>query len=1611
MPITIPASTLEKFTTFGDLLRFLRRRVGTTQMELADAVGYSDAQISRLEQNLRLPDIPIIEARFVSALGLENEPKAVARLLELAANVRREDAPALGLCPYKGLSYFDEADTELFVGREVLTSKLVERTLSLTSDNPPRNLHFLAVVGASGSGKSSLVRAGLVSALRWNKQSVDWQIYILTPTVYPLESLAASLTQRNNAVMTTASLMDDLARDPRSLKFFIKRKLQSENGSCLLLVVDQFEELFALCRSEEERAAFIDNLLAAASDVDTPIIVVITLRADFYAHCANYPELREALADHQEYIGAMNSDELRRAIEEPARRGRWELEPGLVDLLLRDVGSEPGALPLLSHALLETWLRRRGHMMTLSGYASSGGVRGAIAETAETIFSDQFTREQQTIARRIFLRLTELGDESVTADTRRRATFSELILKPEETAATRSVLKSLADARLIMTAEDSAEVAHEALIREWPTLRGWLEENREGLRLHRQLTDAAQEWSSMKRESDLLYRGVRLAHVREWANQHREDLNALEHDFLNASIEQSEREVLEREEQRQRELEAAQKLAETEQRRAEAERQRAEEQTRSASQLRKRAFYLTGAFVTALIMAVMALFFGTQARQSATTAQSQQRIATSRELAAASISNLEVDPERSILLALKALDVNYTIEAEDALHRAIQASRVQAVIPAHEPSSEMLILMSPNGNQFVTSASDGLVKTWDTATGKQLLNVDGFYAAFSPNGQRLAISTPDGSVKMIDTATGNEIHIFNQIHPNWNIVFSPDGSRIAVAKDNRPSIWDAETGEKLIEFPGHTEYVGYVEFSPDGIRLLTSSNDGTARVWNAITGEQILSLSNHPGIVWVARYSPDGKLIASVSENETYIWNAETGQKLFTLQGDKGKINAITFSADSSRLAIGGVDRSIKVWNTKTGKELFTLLGHTGAIHDMAFSLDGTRLFSISDDGTVRIWDLTPSYELLTIQRNGAARSTSFIMQGSRLVVGSAIGDVRVWETSSGKELQPLFYDHNELNAVAFSPDGKHFAVATANTAVQVLDTASGAELLYLKGHTRQIYDVAFSPDGSRLATAGEDWQAKLWDARSGKLLFTLQHLDKVLCLAFSPDGTKLVTGSNNGTVKVWDTASGKELLTFDGHDNSISDVVFSPDGKRIVSASLDGTAKIWDTGTGKNLFTLRGHTSFVTAVAFSPDGKRLATVSLDGSTKLWNVDTGEEMLTLLGSGSALTSVAFDADGKRLAVSGDNETRLYELEIDDLIALARKRVTRQLTTEECQKYLHLDKSVCSPALRPAVSTLPPLAHNRVCMIAHPDSLSSLTDSSLYMGIQEAVQNYGWESIIKEVNSYADTGNEINKLISSDCDLIVTVFFNMADAVHNSSKANPNQKFLLLDATLDPPLDNSWGQIYSADQAAFLTGYVAASVTKTGKVGTFGGVDFESVLDIMDGFTRGVAYYNEENGTDIEMLGWDVEKRDGLFIGSFSDQEAGQRITRQLMEEGADVILPVAGDWVGTKVLRTVHEAEGAYVIGADTDWALTYPEFADIILTSIEKRMDVSVIRTVQSIVDGTFTGGTHIGTLETGEVDLAPFHELDPLISLKVKADLEQIKKDIIAGKIKTKP
>jgi WD40 repeat protein/class 3 adenylate cyclase len=1165
------------------------------------------------------------------------------------------EAPTPGEPPFKGLQYFDEEDSGLFFGRELLTEKLMERL---------RESQFLSVIiGASGSGKSSLVRAGLIPALR----RAGWNVHVITPTAYPLAALATELTRDIQSVTATATLIDDLMQDPRSLSLFLARQ---NHKTSTLLVIDQFEELFTLCRDEFEREAFIDNLLSTLHQSRDRFTLVITLRADFYAHLAQYPELRDAVAKHQEYIGPMSMEELRRAIEEPARLGQWAFEPGLVDLILRDVGDEPGALPLLSHALLETWKRRAGHTLTLKGYADAGGVRGAIAHTAESVFQD-LSAEEQLMARDIFLRLTELGEG--TEDTRRRASFQELMSDPKRTKDVRNVLNVLAEARLVTLSEDTAEVAHEALIREWPTLREWLDQDREGLQFHRRLTEAAHEWELLERDEGVLYRGAQLAQAREWAASHDHEMNVLESAFLQASIEWSERELAEKEAQRQRELDV--------------QRERAEEQARAARQLRRRALFLTGALIVAAVLAITAFLLSQRANQ-------QAQLSSSRELAAAAISSLDVDPERSILLALQAISTANTSEAEDALHQAILTSRLRLTLRGHTEGLTS-VAIRPDGTRIATASVDGTTRIWDAATGEEVLTLQAhrdevWGVAFSPDGSKLLTASLDKTAKIWDAASG-ELLVTLSGHAEGltRAAFNPiDGGRAATSSvDGTVKVWDSQTGKEILSLSGQTGRMNSVAFSPDGSLIATAQDEGTAKVWDAESGEELFTLTGHLDIVLAVAFSPDGRSLATADfDGVIKVWDTKRGENLRTFTGHHDSvIYSLAFSPDGSYLATSSSDGTAKVWDAATGVELFTLAGHTGFVFDAAFSPDGTHLITASGDGTARVWDLAPSHELSAFKMNDVISGVAISPDGTQ--TASAGQRVVIWDMVTGQPLYELKGHTGFVHSVKFSPDGMHLATSSDDLTARLWDLPSGREILALPVGLSGNIAVGYSPDGTRLATTGTEKTVSIWDTLTGKELLTLKgHTAPVVQIAFNSEGTQLATASENAEegVKIWDATTGKEVLALNEAHGALG-IAFSPDGKRLATGSGEGLVALWDLTSGDQLLSLSVHRRAVFAVAFTPDGARLATASSDGTVKIWDLNSGEELLTLFGHSGRVFGVAISPDGTRLATAGqDGISRVYLLNLDELVELAHSRVTRSLTTEECKNYLHIEECPAVP---------------------------------------------------------------------------------------------------------------------------------------------------------------------------------------------------------------------------------------------------------------------------------------------------------------------------------------
>ncbi|KPK92042.1 MAG: hypothetical protein AMJ88_11890 [Anaerolineae bacterium SM23_ 63] len=1303
---------------------------------------------SRLNPDIR----PALEALILRLLSKQpaDRPLNAAAVAEVLEAVAPEEVhlgePTPGEAPFKGLEYYDVDDAEIFFGREALVERLIDRL---------RDERFLAViVGASGSGKSSIARAGLVPALR----DGEWIFRLMTPTEHPLDALAETLIPDKEGESKTTPTPDDLARDPTNLHQAAEWLVETEGAERLLLVVDQLEEVFTLCDDEEQRAAFIDNLLTAADpEVAGPTVVVITLRADFYPHCAAYPALREALARNQEYIGPMNTSELRRAIEEPALRGGWKFQSGLVDLMLRDVRGEPGALPLLSHALLETWKRRSRRTLTLRGYAEAGGVRRAIARSAEQVYHQELSEEQRGIARNVFLRLTELGEG--TEDTRRRVARTELVPDPGQNGRTEKVIATLAKARLITLSEEHVEVAHEALIREWPRLRAWLDEDREGLRIHRHLTEAAQAWEALERDPGELYRSGRLIQAMEWNEEQRPELNPLEREFLNAS----------------------QALAE----------QREAEREAQVKRLRRRAIYLAGALIAAVVLAFAALSFGRQASDSAAradlslstaqaantqvaaevitrataeavaieerkiaeaerqTALEERQIAYSRELAAFAINSLDIDPERSILIALEAISTAHTIEAETALHHSILAFRLkQSLGQAGTTGQAWCVDFHPDGRLLASGDIKGNIALWDTVLGRELLTLKGHEEwindiSFSPDGKLLFSASDDGTAKVWDVIVTsspdmetlqielNEKEGLTLHHDGWviNVDFNQDNMLIATTSvDGIARVWDANTGQELISLAYDNEKFYRVEFSPIGMYLATGSNNGNIRIWNVETSREEYSLLSYSYVLEI-EFSPDGSLLASAHPDFVKIWDlsplrsqdllaaktTEFDKALFTLTNHRLAVYTIGFSPDGTRLATGGEDGTAKIWDPKTGVELFSLTGVAGAVlgldispkcvglPEYPFEWCGPQLATAHMNGTLSLWDISPtgSSELLTVP----GYYTWFNEDGTQLSTlnhfyeGTPV--IQTWQvpivTKDGEILSPDGEDGRpgiELNNVKFpifeeyivngntNHDDTLTAVIYSDNTIRIFENSTGEILqtISVESHTGQITWVAFSPDGAQLATCSEDGTSKIIELDTESELYTLEPNTGALNLIdYSNDGSRFITGGYEGTVKLWDTTTWEVVWSVHAHDSMVWAGRFSPDDSMIATAGTDPRVKLWDVLTGQLLLTLTGHTAQSVWISFSPDGKIVSTSSFDGTAKLWEVSTGQELLTL--PGDALNNVQFSPDGTRLAVSdyGERVVRVYVLPIDELVALAKARVTRSLTIDECKVYLHMEE--------------------------------------------------------------------------------------------------------------------------------------------------------------------------------------------------------------------------------------------------------------------------------------------------------------------------------------------
>ncbi|MET0234125.1 MAG: helix-turn-helix domain-containing protein [Kibdelosporangium sp.] len=1235
-PLALGDSALLSFATE---LRRLRQQAGNpTYRELAKRAHFSVTTLSSAANGRQLPSLAVTLA-YVRACGgdeLEWEQRWRDLAVEIAHSESAEEPEpdAGGRVPYVGLAAFQPEDTEWFHGRERLVVELIERL---------SRQRFVAVFGASGAGKSSLLRAGLLPG--WQAAGRNRSVVLFSPGPHPVEECAIQLARLTGTA--PGQLHTDLRADRQNLHRAARVALAGQPDDAeLLIVVDQFEETFTLCRDEPERNWFIDILLAAVSSPNSRCRVVLGVRADFYAHCTRHPELVAALADAQVAVGPMTTDELRRAIVQPAVRAECTVEGALLAELVAQAAGNAGVLPLLSHALLETWRRRKGNTLTLAAFQTAGGIDGALAHTAESVFT-VLAEEQQQLVRTLFLRLTALGEG--TEDTKRRIDRTEL--DPE----TADVLEVLAEARLITVADATVEIAHEALIRAWPRLRQWLAADREGLRTHRHLTEAAQEWSALDKDTGALYRGSRLGVAREWVNRDNVviTLNPIERAFLDASIDQQDRET------------AAGR--------------------RRARQLR---YLAVGLAVLLLVVTVISVVAVDQ-RQDAVQAQ---HIAISRQLATQALTIADSDPGTAKLLSLEAYRTAPTVEARSALMSMSSHKDYRTEINAHTGAVSQIVF-APDGT-LVSAGRDQTVGLWDATHRRRLATLTGHDTwlralGVSPDGKSLATGGDDKRLVLWDTAARTPVATLGQ-HDDTirEIVFSPDSQMIATAgNDATVRLWDVRQRTPLAILTGHTGQVTTVAFSPDGRTLASTGTDKTVQLWDVASRNRVAVLNEHKEAPRALDFSPDGTTLVSAGGDKVLmLWDVASRTRIATLTGHAEEaVIAVKFSPDGRTIASGGNDQVVRLWDTASRSLRANLSGHQSSIYTLAFSPTSPHvLASAGEDGKILLWDDIQSP--MTSTPGSPVFSLAYSRDGRTLAAGGP-GNTTLWDVPSRTPRRVVSFGETAVNAVALSADGH--LVVTANEApryalglpgnnLTLWDPTGPAAPLELPGHSGAVTDVALSPDGRTAATSSIDKSVILWDVQARTQVGTLDVGAVTTGVTFSPDGRTIATADHDyRLVTLWDAATRTRKAKLFGHSGWARSVVFSPDGRTIASASADQTVILWDVATGNQIVRLTGHKdAYYHGIAFSPDGRTLAFSSAGDTILLWDVERRTLSARLTGHRSPVRSVVFSPDSGALATSGaDGTVILWEMDPERVAQHICDTVSRNLTAEEWAQFI------------------------------------------------------------------------------------------------------------------------------------------------------------------------------------------------------------------------------------------------------------------------------------------------------------------------------------------------
>jgi WD40 repeat protein/energy-coupling factor transporter ATP-binding protein EcfA2 len=1258
------SDNLDRDLTCAEIEYGLNRLQTLLQERSPVLISQFKAQKARLEQTLGAEAAVLnLQGRQERNQGLSEINTLCDRTVELSFN-----ALALGKtpplydsrCPFRGLNAFRPEDGEFFFGRELLIQKLQNK---LAEDN------FLAVLGPSGSGKSSVVLAGLIPSLQMQQKGL--QMAYMTPSTEPLVQLETTLS-----------------------------KVQDRPS---VLVVDQFEELFTLCSNNSDRLEFIDRLLSLTQKQP----VVVTMRADFWGEVAPYPQLKERMQQRQELIGPMDLTELRRSMEMQAEKVGLRFEADLSNSILDEVRGEPGAMPLLQHLLLELWKRRQGRWLRCEEYRELGGVSQAIAQTADRVYHS-LSPIAQTQVRNIFVRLTRLDDSAVAGekrlDTRRRVTLEELVPGGGTFRDTKKLVQRLAgeEARLVVTTvnpatqKEQVEVAHEALIRYWPRLNNWLDEDRVYLQLRESIRQAALDWSrhgrSITDDSYLLHRGGRLEDAEQLRDRSLLPLNQIEQDYLEACIYWRDRQIQEKEARNL--VFVVQDLLNND--------------LTKALRMAQTAYSLDCAHNLPQV---------SQALSEAYYTMIAKRVGLYR-------ANLQQNAPVSLAIYAPDGSKILTVPQEDNTAK-LWDSRGQLLKELDQGSPIRNAAFSHDGSKIITVGDERRVKLWDSegnyikdlightkAPNQPWTNVN--HVAFSPDDQTIVTVSSDYSAIIWD-GNGN---LYKKLTDHRDVVgsvsFSPNGEYFVTCglwRDSSARLYDKQ-GQAIATLgmdtgthkKQHSWECGITSaaFSPDSQWLVTTSKDFTAKIWD-IQGNLLKILDDHRGDVNQVVFSPDGNFFVTASQDKTaIIWDRQGNKRQVLTHQDS--IQSVAFSPNGQFIVTGSADSRAKLWDLQ-GNLLLNFEGHESGINSVQFSPDGHSLLTASVDRTAKIWNIQSPINSPSFCHEQNVISAKFTPDGRQILTASYDMTVKLWDAQTHQLLKtytgfgPDYYGNQRIYSLDISPDGKRFVTTGTDYTIRIWEIETGQIIKAWTGeHQRNCTsdgwcgatNARYSHDGNYIITCDFGGQAKVWDA-DGNFVKNLNesdptksHQQQVNGIDMSRDNQYIATGSYDKTVRLWNFETGQLIKVLSGHSKAVNCVKFAPDSQTLLTASADQTAKLWDL-EGKILVDIKGHADNVYSGDFSETGDYLVTASQDKTAKIWD-KKGKLIYTLTGHTEGVNSAYFSPDGQSvITASQDKSARIWPL-LDQIYSGLQEMDLYCLTPEDLEEY-GIDVGLCQSRIK------------------------------------------------------------------------------------------------------------------------------------------------------------------------------------------------------------------------------------------------------------------------------------------------------------------------------------